>query len=169
MDKESKKNSSGSPSRFKRHTREGRVERVDNVPHQWVLTRIGDRDIAFDNKLLNHILETPQDGIRFYTKNKKFFYPSLYNERRFEEIFTRGEVLKRHDDRNISGHIGHGKLYNQQPFKRMGFERYDKGGFIRGGQDQGDSEEEDNDEEQEEMHVNEEESDSETEVEIQRR
>ncbi|KAI5667197.1 hypothetical protein M9H77_17050 [Catharanthus roseus] len=63
----------------------------------------------------------------------------------------------------ISGHIGHGKIYNQQTFKRMGFERNDEGGFIRGGQDQSDSEEEDDDEEQDKMHVSEEERDSETE------
>ncbi|KAI5669086.1 hypothetical protein M9H77_18939 [Catharanthus roseus] len=233
----------------------GRVERVDNVPYQWVLTRIECRDIAFDDRLLNHILETPQDGIRFYTKNKKFFDPNLYIERRFEEIFVRGEVLKRHDDRNVNkldaygrllhhmisniiipnvgykssitnmhsfvmlalhenrrmnfgymaiehmlttqssstkclpygcfitkifqyfvinlvgivDHIGHRKIYNQQTFKRMGFERNDEWGFIRGGQDQGDSEKEDDDDEQEEMHMSEEESDSEMEVERIRR
>ncbi|KAI5652676.1 hypothetical protein M9H77_29863 [Catharanthus roseus] len=240
---------------FYANLHKGRVERVDSVPHQRVLTRIRGRDIAFDDRLLNHILKTVQDGIRFYTKNKKCFDPNLYIERRFEEIFTRGEVLKRHDDRNINkldaygrllyhmisniiipnvghklsitnrhsfvmlalhehrrmnfrymaiehmlatqssstkclpygyfitkifqyfvinlvgigDHIGHGKIYNQQTFKRIGFERNNEGGFIRGGQDQGDSEEEDDDEEQEEMHVSEEESDSETEVERIRR
>ncbi|KAI5652925.1 hypothetical protein M9H77_30112 [Catharanthus roseus] len=87
---------------FYANLHKGRVERVDNVRHQWVLTRIGGRDIAFDDRLLNHILEIPQDGIRFYTKDKKCFDPNLYSERRFEEIFTRGEVLKRHDDRNVN-------------------------------------------------------------------
>ncbi|KAI5673225.1 hypothetical protein M9H77_13589 [Catharanthus roseus] len=201
--------------------------------HKGRVEEIGGRDIAFDDGLLNHILETPQDGIRFYTKNKKCFDPNLYNERRFEEIFTRGEVLKRHDDRNVNkldaygrllhhmisniiipnvahkssitnmhsfvmlalhehrrinfgymaiehmlatqssstkcspygcfmtkifqyfvlnlvgigDHIVHGKIYDQQIFKRMGSKKNDEGGPIRGGQDQGDSEEEYDDEE----------------------
>ncbi|KAI5648651.1 hypothetical protein M9H77_34656 [Catharanthus roseus] len=88
----------------------GRIERVDNVPYQWIVTRIGGRDIAFDDRLLNEILDTPQDGIRFYTKNKKCFDPNLYSEIRFEEIFTRREVLKRHDDRNVNKLDAYGRL-----------------------------------------------------------
>ncbi|KAI5664456.1 hypothetical protein M9H77_23779 [Catharanthus roseus] len=87
-----------------------RIERVDNIPYQWVLTRIEGRDIAFDDRLLNEILETLQDGIRFYTKNKKCFDPNLYSERQFEEIFTRGEVLKRYDDRNVNKLDAYGRL-----------------------------------------------------------
>ncbi|KAI5665956.1 hypothetical protein M9H77_15809 [Catharanthus roseus] len=240
---------------FYANLHKGRIERVDNIPHQWVLTRIGGRDIAFDDRLLNENLETPQDDIRFYTKNKKCFDPNLYSERRFEEIFTRGEVLKRHDDRNVNkldaygrllhhmisniiipngghkssitnmhafvmlalhehrrmnfgymaiehmlatqssstkclpygcfitkilqhfvinlvgigDHIGHGKIYTQQTFKRMGFEKNEDGTFIRGGQDDDDDDKEDDDEDQEDMNVEEEESDEEMEVEIQRR
>ncbi|KAI5672238.1 hypothetical protein M9H77_12602 [Catharanthus roseus] len=47
-------------------------------------------------------------------------------------------------------HIGPGKIYNQNTFKRMGFERTDEGLFIRGGQ-QGsdDDDEEDNGDEEE--------------------
>ncbi|KAI5653604.1 hypothetical protein M9H77_30791 [Catharanthus roseus] len=205
----------------------GRIERVDNVPHQWIVTRIGGRDIAFDDRL----------------------------ERRFEEIFTRGEVLKRHDDRNVNkldaygrllhhmisniiipnvghkssitnmhafvmlalhehrrmnfrymaiehmlatqssstkclpygcfitkilqhfvinlvgigDHIGHGKIYTQQTFKRMGFEKDEDGTFIQGGQDDDDNDEEDDDEDQEDMDMEKEDSDEEMEVEIQRR
>ncbi|KAI5672989.1 hypothetical protein M9H77_13353 [Catharanthus roseus] len=40
--------------------------------------------------------------MRFYTKNKRYFVPNLYSERRFEETFTHGEVLKRHDARNVN-------------------------------------------------------------------
>ncbi|KAI5681642.1 hypothetical protein M9H77_02870 [Catharanthus roseus] len=83
---------------------------LENIPHQWVLSRIGGRDIAFDDRLLNTILETPQDCIRFYTKNKKCFDPNLYSERRFEEIFTKGEVLKRHDDSNVNKLNAYGRL-----------------------------------------------------------
>ncbi|KAI5677580.1 hypothetical protein M9H77_08530 [Catharanthus roseus] len=55
-------------------------------------------------------METPQDGIRFYAKNKKYFDPNLYSERRFEEIFTKGEVLKRHDDKNVNKLDAYGRL-----------------------------------------------------------
>ncbi|KAI5671740.1 hypothetical protein M9H77_12104 [Catharanthus roseus] len=37
----------------------------------------------------------PEDGIRFYTKNKKCFDPNLYSEKMFEDLFTKGIVLKR--------------------------------------------------------------------------
>ncbi|KAI5656745.1 hypothetical protein M9H77_25538 [Catharanthus roseus] len=213
--------------KFYANLHKGRIERVDNVPHQWTVTRIGGRDIAFDYRL----------------------------ERRFEEIFTRGEVLKRHDDRNVNkldaygrllhhmisniiipnvghkssitnmhafvmlalhehrrmnfgymaiehmlatqssstkclpygcfitkilqhfvinlvgigDHTGHGKIYTQHTFKRMGFEKDEDGTFIQGGQDDDDNDEKDDDEDQEDMDMEEEDSDEETEVEIQRR
>ncbi|KAI5654771.1 hypothetical protein M9H77_31958 [Catharanthus roseus] len=38
---------------FYANLHKGRIERVDNIPHQWILTRIGGRDIAFDDRLLN--------------------------------------------------------------------------------------------------------------------
>ncbi|KAI5668102.1 hypothetical protein M9H77_17955 [Catharanthus roseus] len=71
----------------------------------------------------------------------------------------------------IGDHIGHGKIYTQQTFKRMGFEKNEDGTFIRGGQDDDDDDEEDDDdddeedddEDQEGMNVEEEESDEETE------
>ncbi|KAI5662875.1 hypothetical protein M9H77_22198 [Catharanthus roseus] len=80
----------------------GSIQKQGNITYNWVTSRVGGRDISFDDRLLNHILGTPQNGIRFYTKNKKCFDPNLYSERRFEEIFTKGEVLKRHDDRNVN-------------------------------------------------------------------
>ncbi|KAI5682154.1 hypothetical protein M9H77_03382 [Catharanthus roseus] len=61
-------------------------------------------------------------------------------------------------------HIGIGKIYNQNIFKRMGFSRNEDGRLIRGGQEE-DSENSKNEEEEEEEEGNEpEESDSETEV-----
>ncbi|KAI5668406.1 hypothetical protein M9H77_18259 [Catharanthus roseus] len=61
-------------------------------------------------KMLNTILVTPENSIRFYTKNKKCFDPNLYSERRFEELFTKGEVLKSHDDRNVNKLDAYGRL-----------------------------------------------------------
>ncbi|KAI5667551.1 hypothetical protein M9H77_17404 [Catharanthus roseus] len=78
---------------FYANLHKGRIEKVNNVSHQWIVTRIGGRDIAFDDRLLNEILDTPQDGIRFYTKNKKCYDPNLYSEKRFAEIFTKGEDM----------------------------------------------------------------------------
>ncbi|KAI5682404.1 hypothetical protein M9H77_03632 [Catharanthus roseus] len=61
-------------------------------------------------KLLNNILGKLENGIRFYTKNKKCFDPNLYSERRFEELFTKGEVLKRHDNKNVNKLDDYGRL-----------------------------------------------------------
>ncbi|KAI5650402.1 hypothetical protein M9H77_36407 [Catharanthus roseus] len=97
---------------FYANLHKGGIKRVENIPHQWVLSRIGERDIAFDDGLLNTIRETHQDGIRFYTKNKKSFDPNLYSQRRSEEIFNKGEVLKRHNDRNVKKFDAYGRLLN---------------------------------------------------------
>ncbi|KAI5653647.1 hypothetical protein M9H77_30834 [Catharanthus roseus] len=97
---------------FYANLHKGRIEKVDNVSHQWIVTKIGGRDIAFDDRLMNEILDTPQDGIRFYTKNKKCYDPYLYSEKRFAEIFTKGEVLKRHDDRNVNKLDAYGRVFH---------------------------------------------------------
>ncbi|KAI5672459.1 hypothetical protein M9H77_12823 [Catharanthus roseus] len=68
----------------------------------------------------------------------------------------------------VGDHIGPRKIYNQDTFTRMGFEKNNEGQLVRGGQDESD-EEDDNDEERKEMNVGEEESDSETEQERFRR
>ncbi|KAI5657663.1 hypothetical protein M9H77_26456 [Catharanthus roseus] len=86
------------------------IQKQGNITYQWVMSGVGGRDISFDDRLLNTILETPDDGIRFYTKNKKCFDPNLYSERRFEEIFIKGEILKRHDDRNVKKLDTYGRL-----------------------------------------------------------
>ncbi|KAI5681530.1 hypothetical protein M9H77_02758 [Catharanthus roseus] len=86
------------------------VEGLENEKaKEWQL-KIGGRDISFDDRLLNTILGTPKNGIRFYTKNTICFDPNLYSERRFEELFTKGDVLKRHDDRNINKFDAYGRL-----------------------------------------------------------
>ncbi|KAI5671037.1 hypothetical protein M9H77_11401 [Catharanthus roseus] len=199
---------------------------------------VNGKNIVVDDKLLNSILETPEDGMCFYTKKKKkrkYFDQNLYSEKRFEEIFTKGIVLKRSEDRTIAkldaygrilhriisnivipnvrhkssitnmhsfvmltmhkhkrmnfgyiiiehmlatqssstkclpygcfitkifqhfeinlvgvgDHIGPGKIYNQNTFKRKGFERTDEELFIRGGQQGSDDDEEDNGDEEE--------------------
>ncbi|KAI5681826.1 hypothetical protein M9H77_03054 [Catharanthus roseus] len=66
--------------------------------------------IAFDDKLLNSILETPEDGMYFYTKNKKCFDPNLYSEKRFEDLFTKGIMLKRSEDRTVDKLDAYGRI-----------------------------------------------------------
>ncbi|KAI5678649.1 hypothetical protein M9H77_09599 [Catharanthus roseus] len=130
------------------------------------------RDIAFDDRLLNEILDTPQDGIRFYTKNKKCFDPNLYSEKRFAKIFTRGEssitnmhafvMLALHEHRRMNfGYMAIEHMLATQSFSTKC--------LPHGGQDDDDNDEEDDDEDQEDMDMEEEDSDEETEVEIQRR
>ncbi|KAI5671854.1 hypothetical protein M9H77_12218 [Catharanthus roseus] len=216
---------------FYANLQRGRTQFGGNV----ITSRVNRKNIVLDDKLLNSILETPEDGMFFYTKNKKFFDQNLYSEKRFEEIFTKGIVLKRSEDRivakldayrrilhhiisnivipnvghkssitnmhsfvmlamhehrkmnfgyiaiehmlatqssskkcllygyfitkifqhfeinlvGISDHIGPGKIYNHNIFKRMGFERNDEGLFIRGGQQRSNDDEEDNGDEEE--------------------
>ncbi|KAI5683090.1 hypothetical protein M9H77_04318 [Catharanthus roseus] len=240
---------------FYANLQRGRIQAGGNV----VTSRVNGKNIAFDDRLLNSILETPEDGIFFYTKNRKCFDPNLYSEKRFEELFTKGIVLNTSEDRTIdkldaygrilhhiisnivipnvghkcsitnmhsfvmlamhehrkmnfgyiaiehmlatqssstkclpygcfltkvfqhfnitffgpNEHIGIGKIYNQNTFKRMGFSRNKDGKLIRGGQEEdsenSEKEEEEKEEGNEPEDVDEQESDSETEEERFRR
>ncbi|KAI5681510.1 hypothetical protein M9H77_02738 [Catharanthus roseus] len=136
---------------FYANLHKGRIEIVENIPHQWVVSRIGRRDIAFDDRLLNTILETPQDEHMLATQSSstKCFVLNLVG---------------------VGDCIGPGKIYNQHTFTRMGFEKNNEGQLVSGGEDDSDEEEnDDDDEEQEGINVSEEEGDSETEGKIFRR
>ncbi|KAI5677207.1 hypothetical protein M9H77_08157 [Catharanthus roseus] len=95
---------------FYANLHEERVQKQGNITYKWVTSRVGGRDISFDDGILNTILGTPENCIRFYTKNKQYFNPNLYSEKRFEELFTKGEVLERHDDRNVNKLDAYGRL-----------------------------------------------------------
>ncbi|KAI5652890.1 hypothetical protein M9H77_30077 [Catharanthus roseus] len=84
-------------------------------------SRVGGRDISFNDRMLNTILGTPENGIRFYTKNKRRFDPNLY----------------------IGDHIGVGKIYNKHTFKRMRFSRNKECTSVIEGQDYNDESDED--------------------------
>ncbi|KAI5666980.1 hypothetical protein M9H77_16833 [Catharanthus roseus] len=133
---------------FYANLHKGRIERVDNIPHQWVLTRIGGREIAFDD-----------------TRRMNFGYMAIEHMLAIQSSSTKclpyGCFITK-----ILQHF----IYNQQTFKRMGFEKNEEGAFIQGGQEEGDDDDkEDDDEDQEGMNVEEEASEEETETEIQRR
>ncbi|KAI5662651.1 hypothetical protein M9H77_21974 [Catharanthus roseus] len=87
----------------------GRTQIGRNV----VTSRVNGKNIAFDDKLSNSILETPEDGMLFYTKNKKCFDPNLYSEKRFKELFTKGIVLKMSEDRIVYKLDAYGRILNQ--------------------------------------------------------
>ncbi|KAI5681235.1 hypothetical protein M9H77_02462 [Catharanthus roseus] len=102
----------------------GRTQSGGNV----ISSRVNGKNIVLDDKLLNSILETHEDGMCFCTKNRKCFDPNLYSEKR--KIFQHFEI----NFVGVGDHISPGKIYNQNTFRRMGFERNDEGLFIRGGE-----------------------------------
>ncbi|KAI5668177.1 hypothetical protein M9H77_18030 [Catharanthus roseus] len=103
-----------------------RVQKLDDVTHQWVTFTVGSRDISFDDRMLNTILGTPENGIRNAL------------------IPTFGD------------YIGIRKIYNKHTFKRMGFSRTDEGMLVRGGQEDDDESDEEEDEGQDAINVDEE-------------
>ncbi|KAI5671372.1 hypothetical protein M9H77_11736 [Catharanthus roseus] len=60
--------------------------------------------------MLYEFYSNQQRGCAFTQKNKKCFDPSLYNEKRFEEIFTKRIMLKRSEDRTIDKHDAYGRI-----------------------------------------------------------
>ncbi|KAI5681551.1 hypothetical protein M9H77_02779 [Catharanthus roseus] len=56
---------------FYANLNKGRFQRVGNITHKWVLSRVDGRDISFDDRLLNHILETPNDEQKMYKRSLK--------------------------------------------------------------------------------------------------
>ncbi|KAI5666649.1 hypothetical protein M9H77_16502 [Catharanthus roseus] len=75
-----------------------------------ITSRVNGKNIVVNDKLLNSVLKTPEDGICFYTKNKKCFDQNLYSEKRFEEIFTKVIVLKRSEGRTIAKLDAYGRI-----------------------------------------------------------
>ncbi|KAI5676309.1 hypothetical protein M9H77_07259 [Catharanthus roseus] len=84
----------------------GRTQFGGNV----INSRVNGKNIIVHDKLLNSILETPENGMCFYTKNKKCFDQNLYSEKRFEEIFTKGIVLKKSEDRTVAKLDAYGRI-----------------------------------------------------------
>ncbi|KAI5678401.1 hypothetical protein M9H77_09351 [Catharanthus roseus] len=85
---------------FYENMQRGRTQTSGNV----VTSRVNRKNVAFDDRLLNSILEIPEDGMRFYTKNKKFFVPNLYSEKRI--IAMQSQLNGRLDDMD-------GKIHNR--------------------------------------------------------
>ncbi|KAI5668026.1 hypothetical protein M9H77_17879 [Catharanthus roseus] len=59
-----------------------------------ITSSVNGKNIVADDKLLNSILETPRDG----------------TEKRFEEIFTKGIVLKRSENRTVTKLNAYGRI-----------------------------------------------------------
>ncbi|KAI5682441.1 hypothetical protein M9H77_03669 [Catharanthus roseus] len=130
-----------------------RVQKQGNIPYQWVTSRVGGRDISFDDRILYTLLGTPENGIRFYTKNKnaliptyRLLRPPLPNDFPYGCFLTKVLQYLVLNLVGVGDHIGIRKIYNKHTFKRMGFSRNEEGMLVRGGQ--GDSEESDEDDEE---------------------
>ncbi|KAI5677592.1 hypothetical protein M9H77_08542 [Catharanthus roseus] len=183
--------------KFYANLHKGRIERVDNIPHhgeRWfeeiftrgeVLKKHDDRNLnKLDTyrRLLHHMIFNiiiPNVAHKSSITNMhSFVMLALHEHRRMNfgymsidhMLATQSSSTKclpygcfitkilQHFVINLVGigdHISHGKIFNQQTFKRMGFEKSEVGTFIRGGQHGNDDEEEDDDEDQEDMHVGE--------------
>ncbi|KAI5653171.1 hypothetical protein M9H77_30358 [Catharanthus roseus] len=94
----------------------GRVQKQGNITYQWVTSRMGGRDISFDDRILNTILGTPENGTPTYIVREDLKNCSL------EKKFLRGMMKE-----IVGDHIGVGKIYNKYMFKRMGFSRNEEG------------------------------------------
>ncbi|KAI5681738.1 hypothetical protein M9H77_02966 [Catharanthus roseus] len=119
---------------------------------EWQL-KVSGRDISFHDRMLNTILGTPKNGIRFYTENKKCVFIPTYIGREDLKNYSLNEKFLR-------GMMTEIQIYNKHTFKRMGFSRNEEGMLVRGGQDDNDESDEDDEgnEGQEAMNVDEEES-----------
>ncbi|KAI5672719.1 hypothetical protein M9H77_13083 [Catharanthus roseus] len=139
----------------------GRVQPGGNV----ITSRVNGKNIVFDDKLSNSILETPEDGIyslghkSSITNIHSFVMLAMYEHREvnfgfiaIEHILaTQSSLIKclpyghfltkvfQHFKITFFGpndHIRICKIYNQNTFKRMGFSRNEDGRLIRGGQEE---------------------------------
>ncbi|KAI5677954.1 hypothetical protein M9H77_08904 [Catharanthus roseus] len=152
------------------------MEGMEIIPNLFENIRVGGRDISFDDRMLNTIVGTPENGMGFYTKNKKSFDPNLYREKTFEELFTKGEDLKRHDDRNVNKLDAYGRRLHHMISNIIipnVSHRNEKGMLVRGGQgddvESDEEEEEDEDEGQDAINVDEQVSEEEPKEETFRR
>ncbi|KAI5657137.1 hypothetical protein M9H77_25930 [Catharanthus roseus] len=210
---------------FYANLQRGRTQSGGNV----VTSRVNGKNIAFNDKLLNSILKTLEDGMCFYTKNKKCFDPNLHSEKRILHHIILNIVIPNvghkssitnmhsfvmlavHEHKKLNfgyiaihmlatqssstkcfpygcfltkafqhfkitffgpnDHIGIGKIYNQNTFKKMGFSRNEDGRLIRGGQeeDSENSKEEEEDEGNEPKNMDEHETKKEEEMRSKRR
>ncbi|KAI5671394.1 hypothetical protein M9H77_11758 [Catharanthus roseus] len=97
---------------FYANLHKGIIQKQGNISYQLVTSRVGSRDISLDDRILNTILGTLENGIRCYTKNKKCFDPNLTVREDLKNYLLKGEVLKRHDDRIINKLDAYGRLFH---------------------------------------------------------
>ncbi|KAI5664092.1 hypothetical protein M9H77_23415 [Catharanthus roseus] len=154
---------------FYANLQRGKIQTGENV----VTSRVNGKNIAFEDRLLNSILETLYEH-----KKMNFHYIAvehmLGTQSSSAKCLPYGcfliEVFQ-HFKITFFGpndHVVIGKIYNQNTFKRMGFSRNKNGKLIKGGQEV-DSEKEEEEEGNEPEDVDEEESDLEMEEERFRR
>ncbi|KAI5658111.1 hypothetical protein M9H77_26904 [Catharanthus roseus] len=84
---------------FYANLQRGRIQSGGNV----VTSRVNGKNIAFDDKLLNSILETPEDGMCFYTKIRNALIQIYTMKRDIQEhlgvvMRAKAKQLKSHKD-----------------------------------------------------------------------
>ncbi|KAI5676618.1 hypothetical protein M9H77_07568 [Catharanthus roseus] len=110
---------------------EGRIQTGGNV----VTSRVNEKNIAFHDRLLNSTIETPEDGMLFYTKNKKCFDPNLYNEKRSEDktvdrLDAYGKILHHIISNIIIPNVGHkSSITNMHSFVILALHEHRKMNF----------------------------------------
>ncbi|KAI5681098.1 hypothetical protein M9H77_02325 [Catharanthus roseus] len=102
---------------FYANLQRGKTQSGGNV----ITSRVNGKNIVFDDKLLNSILETPEDGMCFYIKNKKFFDPNLYSEKRILNHIISNIVIP---------NVGHkSSITNMHSFVMLAMHEYIKMNF----------------------------------------
>ncbi|KAI5681579.1 hypothetical protein M9H77_02807 [Catharanthus roseus] len=127
---------------FYANLHQGRVQKQGNITYEWVTSRVGGRDISFDDRMLNSILVTHENCIRFYTNKKICFDPNPYGMLGTKTSSTKclpyGCFLTKVFQYfvlnfvGVGDHIGVGKIYNKHTFKRMRFSRNEESMLVRG-------------------------------------
>ncbi|KAI5671565.1 hypothetical protein M9H77_11929 [Catharanthus roseus] len=88
----------------------GRVERVGNIPHQWVLSRIGGRDNAFDNRnkegqLVGGVQDKSDDDEDDNEEQEEMNIDEKESDSEPEEETHRREIRqKKRQEREYEGH-----------------------------------------------------------------
>ncbi|KAI5682779.1 hypothetical protein M9H77_04007 [Catharanthus roseus] len=129
---------------FYANLHKGRVQNLGDVAHQCVTSRLGGRDISFDDRMLNTILGIHENATQ--TSFKKCLPYDCFLTKVFQ-YFVVNLV-------GIGDHIGIGKIYNKHTFKRVGFSRNEEGVLVRERQE--DDDENDDDKWQDAMNMDEE-------------
>ncbi|KAI5658101.1 hypothetical protein M9H77_26894 [Catharanthus roseus] len=84
---------------FYANLHKGIIERVENIPHQWVLSRIGGRDIAFDDRRMNYGFIAIEHMLATQSSSTKCLPYVYIHEKGFEKN-NEGQLVRGGQDDN---------------------------------------------------------------------